>query len=71
MSSRWTNYRLRATYGKWSKTIVFEDVSDTEATFKALFIVLDKAKKDNLWALGHIELINANTNTLIQQMPAK
>ena len=49
----------------------FTDVDDNEATFSAIFYILDQAKTKDMWAKGRIELQNTTTNELLKVMEAK
>lgn len=49
----------------------FTEADDTEATFIAIFHILDQAKTKQAWAKGRIELRNTTTNELIKVMEAK
>jgi hypothetical protein len=49
----------------------FTEVDDHEATFKAIFYILDQAKTKEMWAKGRIELQNTTTNEVLKVMEAK
>lgn len=62
-------YTLTATLGNASNTVTFQDTDDTEATFTAMFRILDAAVKSRLWAKG--EIVLSGPDGIIRTMPAK
>lgn len=64
-------YELRAAYFRKESVIRFEETDDTEATYAAMFRVLNKARQSSLWALGEITLTNLTTNQILNQMGRK
>ena len=66
------NYTITATLGSNTETIRFQEIDDTEATFAAIFKVLDKANKgttSRIWRKG--EIVLAGPDGIIRTMPAK
>jgi hypothetical protein len=64
-------YQLTAQrLGKVQK-YTFTEVDDHEATFSAIFYILDQAKTKQMWAKGRIELQNTTTNEVLKVMEAK
>jgi hypothetical protein len=62
-------YTITATLGSTSNTVTFQDTDDTEATYTAMFKILDAASKARLWAKG--EIVLAGPDGVIRTMPAK
>ena len=63
-------YTLTATLGNQTKQVLIDAADDTEATFEAVFKILDMAVNRPLWANGAIELRNPR-GELINEMAAK
>ena len=64
-------YELTAKRFGTVQTLRFLDKDDIDAMYGAIFRILDKAKKDKLWAKGHITLTNKTTNEIIKEMKEK
>jgi len=64
-------YELTAKRLGTVQTLRFLDKDDIDAMYGAIFRILDKAKKDKLWAKGHITLTNKTTNEIIKEMKEK
>lgn len=62
-------YTLTATLGSNTNTVTFRDTDDTEATYTAMFKILDAAVKSRLWAKG--EIVLSGPDGIIRTMPAK
>ena len=62
-------YQITATLGSRSNTITIHEPDDTEATFAAMFMILDSAQKSDLWAKG--EIVLTGPEGVIRTMPAK
>lgn len=62
-------YTITATLGSETRTITIREPDDTEATFAAMFRILDEAQKSNLWAKG--EIVLSGPEGVIRTMPAK
>jgi hypothetical protein len=62
-------YTLTATLGNASNTVTFEEIDDTEATFTAMFRILNAATGSRLWAKG--EIVLAGPEGVVRTMPAK
>lgn len=78
-TTEWATYTLTASRHGETRVCRFEDANDMEATFTAMFTILDRAgqrdKHDEptstakIWALGRIEL--ARDGEIIKVMEAK
>ena len=66
-------YEIRATRQGKVSAVIFEDVNDSEATYSAIFRILDKANKgqNGLWAMGEVTLTNLTTGELLKTMKEK
>lgn len=63
------SYTLTATLGQATNEIRFLEPDDTEATWTAMFKVLNAAQKSRLWAKG--EIVLAGPDGIVRTMPAK
>lgn len=62
-------YTLTATLGSTTNTVTFQDLDDTEATFTAMFKILNAAVGSRLWAKG--EIVLSGPDGVVKTMPAK
>lgn len=65
------DYELKAEWRGETYVLIFQDTSDTDATFSGIFRILDRAKANTSWAKGAITLTNLRTNEIINQMKEK
>lgn len=63
------SYSLTATLGQATNVIWFEEPDDTEATWTAMFRILNAAVESRLWAKG--EIVLAGPDGIVRTMPAK
>lgn len=66
-----TTYKLTATRNGARREILFPAQDDNQATFDAIFKILDKATNSEIWAKGAIQLHNCNTGELLKEMEEK
>lgn len=65
-------YRLTARKGDRKSIKSFRALDDTEATFRAVHIVMTKAADDiELWGRGRIELRDLSRGTILRTMDEK
>lgn len=69
--TQWAKYKLTATRLGRTNVHRFEDAGDIDATYTAMFYVLNRANRSDLWAKGRIELVNLDTGETVQTMEAK
>lgn len=64
------NYIITAKLNGSTSRIGFSASNDSEATFEAIGLILDKAMSSKVWAKGHITLRNSD-GVIVHEMGAK